>query len=296
MVVGGLMGRIVGHLTQYFVIQHPNSFLFRNCPTDAGIEGCVTPGVYALVAAGATMCGVTRLSVTLAVIMFELTGSLDHVLPFSLGIMCAKWTADAIEPLSIYDLLTELNSYPFLDAKVSPVFDTELADITTRTRRTRLIDITLSPMVRATDLREKLITVQASGELDGGIPIIRDSVLVGLIPCPDLEFALDRIEDEASAMCLMVDSEQHRAWSRNFDEEVPDSPVEDDDDPTDLLPFIDVSPIALDLHSPLDLVYQCFVKLGLRYICVVSEGRYVGMVHKKAFVGYVKEMEEGKRA
>jgi chloride channel 3/4/5 len=48
------------------------------------------------------MCGVTRLSVTLAVILFELTGSLDYVLPFSLSILVAKWTADAIEPLSIY--------------------------------------------------------------------------------------------------------------------------------------------------------------------------------------------------
>ena len=48
------------------------------------------------------MCGVTRLSVTLAVILFELTGSLDYVLPFSLAILVAKWTADAVEPLSIY--------------------------------------------------------------------------------------------------------------------------------------------------------------------------------------------------
>lgn len=48
------------------------------------------------------MCGVTRLSVTLTVILFELTGSLDYVLPFSLAILVAKWTADAIEPCSIY--------------------------------------------------------------------------------------------------------------------------------------------------------------------------------------------------
>lgn len=48
------------------------------------------------------MCGVTRLSVTLAIILFEMTGSLDHVLPFSLAVLVSKWTADAIEPLSIY--------------------------------------------------------------------------------------------------------------------------------------------------------------------------------------------------
>ena len=108
MVVGGLMGRIVGHLVQYVVIKYPNNFLFAHCPVGSSVESCVVPGVYALVAAGATMCGVTRLSVTLAVILFELTGSLDHVLPFSLSILVAKWTADAIEPHSIYDLLTDM--------------------------------------------------------------------------------------------------------------------------------------------------------------------------------------------
>lgn len=102
MVVGGLLGRIVGHFMQYLVITYPSFAAFGACPAAGGFESCVTPGVYALIAAGATMCGVTRLSVTLAVILFELTGSLDHVLPFSLSVLVAKWTADAIEPLSIY--------------------------------------------------------------------------------------------------------------------------------------------------------------------------------------------------
>lgn len=102
MVVGGLLGRIVGHIVQYVVLTNPDWAIFSSCSKDIGLTNCVTPGVYALVAAGATMCGVTRLSVTLAVILFELTGSLDHVLPFSLSVLVAKWTADAIEPHSIY--------------------------------------------------------------------------------------------------------------------------------------------------------------------------------------------------
>lgn len=102
MVVGGLMGRIVGHMTQYVAVKYPDFFLFRSCSSAGTMEACVTPGVYAMIAAGSTMCGVTRLSVTLAVILFELTGSLDHVLPFSLAILSAKWTADAIEPRSVY--------------------------------------------------------------------------------------------------------------------------------------------------------------------------------------------------
>lgn len=96
------MGRIVGHLVQLLVLSFPSSTMFVECASHGSGMSCITPGVYALIAAGATMCGVTRLSVTLAVILFELTGSLDYVLPFSLSVLVAKWTADAIEPLSIY--------------------------------------------------------------------------------------------------------------------------------------------------------------------------------------------------
>lgn len=265
MVVGGLMGRIVGHAVQWVVLRFPTWGIWGTCPVFAKAT-CVQPGVYGLIAAGSTMCGVTRLSVTLAVILFELTGSLDYVLPFSLAILVAKWTADAIEPLSIYDLLTEMNSYPFLNNKHKPVFTSDLADIVPRVRRERVIDITNSPLVPASSLRRKLELLHRAGELDGGLPILRDGVLVGLIPAPDLEYALDNLDDEATNLCLMAD--------------VPS--IDDDDDterdPTNFTPYIDPAPVALDIRSPMDLVYECFVKLGLRYICILKDGRYAGMV------------------
>lgn len=301
MVVGGLMGRIVGHSLQWLVYRFPNSWVFGYCSnsSNGAIEECVTPGVYALVAAGATMCGVTRLTITLAVILFELTGSLDHVLPFSLAVLIAKWTADAVEPSSIYDLLTDMNSYPFLDNKKSPVFDTELGDIAPRLRLDKVIDITISPYVRASELRARLTRLQNAGELDGGLPIIREKVLIGLIPVPDLEYALDKIDTpEDSTLCLMASSQHpnnahHHGWATFGNEEM----ASDDDEsitstePADMTPFIDPAPVTLDVHSPMDLVYQCFAKLGLRYICVVKDGQYRGMVHKKTFVKYIKSCE-----
>ena len=283
MVVGGLMGRIIGHLVQYAVLKHPNHALFGSCPLGGDLESCVVPGVYALVAAGATMCGVTRLSVTLVVILFELTGSLDHVLPFSLSVLVAKWTADALEPLSIYDLLTDMNHYPFLDNKIRPIFTTDLASITPKVRSHRIIDISNSPLISAQSLRRKLELLHKVGELDGGLPIIRHDILVGLIPAPDLEFALDKLVDEEHSLCLMA---SNITWQGdNIEDE------EQEPDPTDFTPYIDPSPVALDIHSPMDLVYQVFVKLGLRYVCVLNEGRYAGLVHKKTFVKYIKELE-----
>ncbi|KAL8682288.1 MAG: hypothetical protein Q9186_001657 [Xanthomendoza sp. 1 TL-2023] len=281
MVVGGLLGRFVGHTVQYIIYTNPDVSIWRQCAAEGGLESCVTPGVYALIAAGATMCGVTRLSVTLAVILFELTGSLDHVLPFSLAVLVAKWTADAVEPLSIYDLLTAMNSYPLLDNKLRPVFTTDLGDITPAVRSHRVIDISNSPLVPAPTLRRKLDHLHRVGEVDGGLPVVRHNILVGLIPAPDLEFALDKLDEEEKSLCMML---QTATWPDTED-------VDHDHDPTDFTPFIDPAPVALDIHSPMDLVFQCFVKLGLRYICVLRDGQYAGLVHKKTFVKYIKDLE-----
>lgn len=278
------MGRFIGHCVQSVVFAYPNLTIFEDCAAHPYGSTCVTPGVYALIGAGATMCGVTRLSVTLAVILFELTGSLDYVLPFSLSILVAKWTADAIEPLSIYDLLTNMNSYPFLNNKTKPIFTSDLADITPRVRRERLIDISSSPLVPALELRKRIHILHEAGELDGGLPIIRHDILVGLIPCPDLEFALDSLPDEPNSLCLMATIER-------FDEDEADGTS----DPTDFTPYIDPAPVQLEIRSAMDLVYECFAKLGLRYVCVTKEGKFAGLLHRKVFVKYVRELEETER-
>lgn len=126
------------------------------------------------------------------------------------------------------DLLTEMNEYPYLNNKHKPIFTSDLADIVPRVRKERVIDITNSPVVPAASLRAKLELLHQAGELDGGLPIIRDDgILVGLIPAPDLEYALDNLPDEASSLCLMA--------------KVPTIDDSDDGgpDPTDFTPYID---------------------------------------------------------
>lgn len=119
-----------------------------------------------------------------------------------------------------------MNSYPFLDNKHKPMFTEDLADIVPRIRRERIIDITDSPVVPATSLRVKLELLHKAGELDGGLPIVRHGILVGLIPAPDLGYALDQLEDEATNLCLM--------------DQIPSIDDEDDShDPTDFTPYID---------------------------------------------------------
>lgn len=202
-----------------------------------------------------------------------------------------------------------MNSYPYLDAKTHPPFTGDLGDITTTPHAYRIIDVSSSPLVPARELRSKLNTMHMAGELDGGLPLVKDGVLVGIIPGPDLEFGLDRLGDEEEeGLCFMNTlsrSSVHYARRTSDDTEQGLHQAREgagsnftsaqQQEHLDFSPYIDPSPVALEISSPLELVYECFSKLGLRYICVVRTGKFVGLVHKKAFVRYVKELEEKER-
>jgi chloride channel 3/4/5 len=53
------------------------------------------------------LAGVTRTTVSLAVIVLELTATLNYVVPVMLGILVAKTVADGLEKKGIYDLVIE---------------------------------------------------------------------------------------------------------------------------------------------------------------------------------------------
>lgn len=130
-----------------------------------------------------------------------------------------------------------------------PVFSSQLSDITPRLRPERIIDITDNIYVAADELREKLRMLQIAGELDGGLPIVRDGILVGLIPAPDLEFALDGLQSEEDEMCLMAPKDD---FSDNGSD---DTSVKD---PTDFSPYIDaVCGSDLSLSEKYRLISTC---------------------------------------
>jgi chloride channel 3/4/5 len=133
-----------------------------------------------------------------------------------------------------------MNSYPFLDNKIRPIFTTDLGAITPQTPSYRVIDISNSPLVPARSLRRKLERLHDVGEIDGGLPIVRHGVLVGLIPAPDLEFALDKLEDEEQALCLMA---HNIRW-----QDAEEGDADEEPDPTDFTPFID--PVSFAFGSP----------------------------------------------
>ncbi|KAJ3575087.1 hypothetical protein NP233_g1329 [Leucocoprinus birnbaumii] len=292
--VGACAGRILGVWIQLW--QHQNGYK-QAC----GKEGdCVIPGLYAMVGAAATLSGVTRTTVSLAVIMFELTDTLTYAVPVMLAVLVAKTVADALEPKGIYELVIDLNQLPFLDAKHEYLWgDLQINDVTSQDVESINLDESNTIM----SLRDKLLALNVSGNEDSGFPILRKDVneagsrMVGYIGASELEHALSIVADAdadrevrfqahythdlaASSMSSLLDG-HHRSRT--------------DDDPFDFSFYMDQAPLTISSNSPMELLHQFFVKLGARYVVITdSEGLYEGVIDKKTWLAFLSHLEEKK--
>ena len=57
------------------------------------------------------------MTVSLVVIVYELTGDLAYIVPLMLATMFSKWAGDAFGHEKIYDGHNRLNGYPYLEDK-----------------------------------------------------------------------------------------------------------------------------------------------------------------------------------
>jgi chloride channel 3/4/5 len=256
MAVGALFGRSIGLIVELAQQNHPKSIFFAACEPD------IPPGTYAVIGAAATLAGATRMTVSIVVIMFELTGALTYVLPIMIAVMLAKWTGDAIHSQGIYESWIQLNGYPYLDqTSQSPVPDVPINQLMTRDDDLVILTATghtiesLRALLQEHRFRGFPITLSHS-----------DPTLLGYISRTELSYALSRLDE------TLPDSTEafftHQALA----------------DPTttvDLRPWMDQTPITLNEQASLMLTSDMFQKIGLRYILFVARGELKGLMTKK---------------
>lgn len=194
LVVGACFGRIVGLLVQWLQWTEPHLNYFSWCPASEG--ACIVPGIYAMVGAAATLSGVTRTTVSLAVIMFELTGTLRYSIPVMVSILVAKTLADWLEHRGIYDLVIDLSGLPYLNDKETFSWSgTSVRDA----MDTSIEYISLQQENTVESLQRKIERLALGlGYTDGGFPIVvpqgRKGVrMVGYIAAQELEHGLTRL-------------------------------------------------------------------------------------------------------
>eukprot|EP01084_Bolivina_argentea_P039972 73855_1 len=80
-------------------------------------------GTYSLLGAAALLGGTTRMTISLTVILVEITDDVYYLLPIILTIMIAKWIGDRIN-IPLYDAHIILKGVPFLEASLPKSFPT----------------------------------------------------------------------------------------------------------------------------------------------------------------------------
>ncbi|XP_067310114.1 chloride channel protein 2a isoform X5 [Pseudorasbora parva] len=143
--IGAAFGRLVG--------ESMAAFFPEGIHTDSTVYPIV-PGGYA-VAGAAALSGAVTHTVSTAVIVFELTGQISHILPVMIAVILANAVAQSLQP-SLYDSIIRIQKLPYLPELGwgQEKYNIRVEDIMVRDVRY----ITISSSYR--DLQEALVTGQ----------------------------------------------------------------------------------------------------------------------------------------
>ncbi|QVM07711.1 glycerol ethanol, ferric requiring protein [Coccidioides posadasii str. Silveira] len=319
MAIGASFGRMVGILVQALQESFPHSKFFAACEPDVP---CITPGTYAFLGAGAALSGIMHLTISVTVIMFELTGALTYILPTMIVVGVTKAVSDRFGRGGIADRMIWFNGFPFLDSKEEHIFNVPVSHA--MTNKPVVLPATDFPVRKAERLLEN--------NKFQGFPIVEDltsRTLVGFIGRTEFQYAINRAKREdrlfsPEAKCRFVPqpssfqttpsaslstSNLSQSSGRYFDSSIatPSSsrPVEEhlppqtfDDIATpsgvrsiDFSSYVDVAPITVHPRLALETVMEIFKKMGPRMILVEHRGRLSGLVTVKDCLKYQFKVE-----
>jgi len=294
---GAFFGRLVGQLP----------FLFTT----------ISPGIFAMVGAGAFLAGVSRMTISLAVIMFELTGELEFIVPNMIGIMVAKWVADWLEPEGVYDLAQSVLGHPFLDLDASLKLVARKQHLVSElippehTMRQITCEVSESGHVQYGVLAKKLEQLKGRGLIDAGLVLVQNrGMLVGYLAEGELEYGLNVLGCDAGQSTDVYLLGSHGSLGDDLIDvtssaedggengaHVPAEPGKTTEE-LDFSLFVDRTPLSIMSSAPMEYAVEMFGKLGLRYLIVTEPGssKVVGVIIKKRMVSWLdslKHTDEG---
>lgn len=266
--IGACLGRAVGLITQGLHHAYPKAWMFSSCPPEPTVP-CVSPGFYAVIGASAMLGGVTRMTVSLVVILFELTGALSHVLPIMISVMVSKWVGDYFGKEGIYSIWIAMREYPWLPPD-------EFRD-----RGETAMNI-MKPAADLVVLREDAhgCTLQDIDQVVRtyrfhGFPVLFGDELVGYVTRDRLKTTL--------APLLAEDATSGAQRKCTFAAR----PTESNAAVIDLSPLLEESVLHLRKEMPLELVVSMVQKLNLRHVLVSERGKLAGIITKTDIVRLV---------
>ncbi|XP_042654682.1 chloride channel protein 2 isoform X5 [Tyto alba] len=256
-VIGAAFGRLVGEsMAAWFPDGiHTDSNTYR-----------IVPGGYAVVGAAALSGAVTH-TVSTAVIVFELTGQISHILPVMIAVILANAVAQSLQP-SLYDSIIRIKKLPYLpelgwghhEKYNVRVEDIMVRDIRYVTLNCKYRD--LQHVLHSTKMKSLPLVESAAGTAD------HTGIALKSLFCANT--TAEPTEEELDPGDRMTPAEILEWEEQQLDQLVDFSSAK-----------IDPAPFQLVEHTSLHKTHTIFSLLGLEHAYVTSIGRLVGMVSLK---------------
>lgn len=300
LLAGATFGRLVGHLLHKL----DNT---RGTFADSG--------TYALMGAAALTAGITRMTISLTVMILEATGDMQYVLPLMLTVMTARLVGNIFTE-GIYDMHIHVRGLPYLDEDDDSFGrQRELHDLTVGEIMTREI-VTLPSVVQVGQVWQVLTSgghhcYPICDEKEPGIlqGTIARKVLCTLLKHRAYSPSLASLDTTTPPSSPTARSRRENHQQEELEREkerigesshvsplvhwgtlecvYPNYPDISTIHPTssdrsawlDLRPYIDKAPFILNQQASLQRTYRMFRTLGLRHLIVIDNYQHVvGMV------------------
>lgn len=284
MAIGASFGRFVGIIVQALHEANPKSGFFAACKPE---EPCITPGTYAFLGAAAALSGIMHITVSVVVIMFELTGALNYILPTMIVVGVTKAVGDMFGGKGgIADRMIWFNGFPFLDNKEEHNFGVPVS----RVMRTSVLALPVSGWTLSEV--EQLL----GDDKYQGFPVVEDAesrILVGYIGRTELRYAIDHIKRDrpisSDARCVFAPSPATHSSAP-----IPPTVTVDAETSASTINFsryVDATPVTVHPGLPLETVMELFIKIGPRVILIEYHGKLRGLVTPKDCLKYQFQVE-----
>ncbi|KAF7519506.1 hypothetical protein G7054_g13066 [Neopestalotiopsis clavispora] len=284
MAIGASFGRTVGIIVQALYDAFPDSTFFSSCQPDVP---CITPGTYAFLGAAAALSGIMHITITVVVIMFELTGALTYILPTMIVVGVTKAVSELFGKGGIADRMIWFSGFPFLDNKEEHNFGVPAQAV----MKTDVVALPANGMLL------QAVEDLLSQPKYQGFPVVDDldsRILLGYIGRTELRYAIERLKRErgssisATAKCAF--SPPAAALS-SVTPVTPTVTLSHADFGTssasiDFSRYVDATPVTVHPRLPLETVMELFRKIGPRVILIEHHGRLVGLVTVKDCLKY----------
>ncbi|KAL7666831.1 Chloride channel protein [[Candida] zeylanoides] len=264
MAAGATLGRAIGILMEICHRSWPESPIFLTCPAEGK---CIIPGTYAFLGAAAALSGITHLTVTVVIIMFELTGALRYIVPTMIVVVVTKSINDRWGKGGIADQMIKFNGLPLIEANE----DHHLGNASV------VQAMTTATVVFPYESGDSLSINQVKKVLESkayrGFPIVQsfsNLKIVGYVSRSELQQMLDTYTSaNDSELCDFSDSSKQ------------------------MRRLLNMAPMIVHKEITLEYLMDIFVKLGPRFVLVEDDaGTLCGMVTRKDILRYEHSLHD----